>query len=222
MDSTGDKIVADLRMRIISRDIEIGTTLSENQVATSYQVSRSPVREALKVLEKEGLIELKRMGAVVNGFSEKDIDELYDIRLMIESFVFERLFKQDNTALILELQQMIEMMKVAVKYKDVDEFSFKDMAFHEAIVTSINHQHIFMIWSNIRPVMECFILLSMRHRMDTNEADFERVIENHALIVEAIVKKDKQIVQQAFFQNFNDVLQDHSGFWDIEEGVEGK
>lgn len=217
MVSAGKKVEADLRMRIIARDIEKDVVLSENRVAKEYEVSRSPVREAFKVLEQEGLIRLQRMGAVVVGFSETDIDEIYDIRLMIESFVFERVLKKDNDALIIALQQIIEMMKIAVKYKDADEFSFKDMEFHETIVKSIQHQQIFMLWSNIRPVMECLILLSMWHRMDTNAADFERVIANHELMLESIIKKDRQIAQQSFFQNFNDVLNDHSGFWNAGE-----
>ncbi|GGB59975.1 FCD domain-containing protein [Virgibacillus dakarensis] len=203
--SIGERVVAELRMRIISKDIAEGTILSENQVAKEYQVSRSPIREAFKVLEKEGLIRLQRMGAVVVGISEQDIDEIYDIRLMIESFVFERVLTRDNEKLINELNQIIEMMKVAIRYKDADEFSFKDVEFHETIVKSIHHNYILMLWSNLRPVMECLILLSMRHRLSENDKDFNRVIRNHELMVESIVKKDKNLAQQAFFKNFNDV-----------------
>lgn len=215
--SAGERVVTDLRMRIIAQDIEKDVVLSENQVAKEYEVSRSPVREAFKVLEQEGLIRLQRMGAVVVGFRETDIDELYDIRLMIESFVFERVLKNNNEALIMELQQIIEMMRIAVKYKDADEFSFKDIVFHETIVKSIQHQQILMLWSNIRPVMECLIILSMRHRMETNVADFERVLTNHELMVESIRKKDRQIAERSFYQNFNDVLNEQSTFWDVRE-----
>src|SRR5690625_6924284 len=69
----GIKVVSELRMRIISQAIESGTTLSENKLANRFQVSRSPVREALQTLNNEGLIRLERMGAVVVGISEKDI-----------------------------------------------------------------------------------------------------------------------------------------------------
>lgn len=213
-DSAGKKVEADLRMRIIARNIEKDVVLSENQVAKEYSVSRSPVREAFKVLEQEGLIRLQRMGAVVIGFNEIDINELYDIRLMIESFVFERALNKDNQELIVTLQKIIEMMKIATKYEDADEFSFRDIEFHEMIVKSIQHQKIFMLWSNIRPIMECLILLSMRHRMETNVKDFERVITNHELMLKSIIKKDKKIAEQSFYQNFNDVLNNHSGFWD--------
>src|SRR5690625_1805321 len=102
----GIKVVSELRMRIISQAIESDTTLSENKLANRFQVSRSPVREALQILNNEGLIRLERMGAVVVGISEKDIEEMYDVRLMMESFVFERLLQQDNGPLLQKLEKI--------------------------------------------------------------------------------------------------------------------
>ena len=98
--STGEKITSELRMQIIAGVIESGTILSENKLAADFEVSRSPVRDALKVLASENMIRLERMGAVVLGLSKKEIDEIYDVRLLIESFVFERLAARDVDNLI--------------------------------------------------------------------------------------------------------------------------
>ncbi|GAA0488647.1 gluconate operon transcriptional repressor GntR [Salinibacillus aidingensis] len=211
--SMGERVAADLRMRIISNDIEKETLLSENQLSKEYQVSRSPIRDALKLLEKEDLIELKKMGAEVIGITEKDIEEIYDVRLMIESFVFRRILNKDNQQLILELQKILEMMKIAIKYKDATEFTFKDIEFHETIITSIQHRHIGILWANLKPVVECLVLLDMRHRMQENYEDFERVIANHELFIQAIEKKDEQLVEEAFYKNFNDVQKQSEGLW---------
>lgn len=211
--SMGEKVVTELRMRIISKDIKDETVLSENQLAKEYQVSRSPIREALRVLINENLVRPERMGAVVIGISEKDIEEIYDIRLMIESFVFQRLLKKENAQLIGELNKIIEMMKIAVKYNDVDEFSLLDIEFHETIIQSINHDYMAMLWSNLKPVMECLILLSMRYRIKENAEDFDRVIKNHDLIIEAITNKDSELIKQAFYQNFNDVQNKVENIW---------
>lgn len=70
-ESKGEQVVAELRMRIISREVKAGTVLSENQLGSLFQVSRSPVREALRVLANENLVRPERMGAVVVGISEK-------------------------------------------------------------------------------------------------------------------------------------------------------
>ncbi|HLR41128.1 MAG TPA: GntR family transcriptional regulator [Virgibacillus sp.] len=215
--SMGIKVVSELRMRIISQAIESDTTLSENKLANRFQVSRSPVREALQILNNEGLIRLERMGAVVVGISEKDIEEMYDVRLMMESFVFERLLQQDNSSLLQKLEKIMEMMKVAIKYKDIDEFSMQDVAFHEAIIKSINHQQIRRIWANLKPVMECFIILSMRYRLLENPEDFDRIIDNHELIIASIAKKDPALMDKAFHQNFNDVQNKTENLWSSEE-----
>ncbi|GEN88826.1 GntR family transcriptional regulator [Oceanobacillus sojae] len=216
-ESKGEQVVAELRMRIISREVKAGTVLSENQLGSLFQVSRSPVREALRVLANENLVRPERMGAVVVGISEKNIEEIYDIRLMIESFTFERLLKMQTDNLVQELKKMIEMMKIAIKYQDVDQFSFLDIEFHETIIQSIDHHHIKMLWNNLKPVLECLIILSMRYRMMTNEKDFERILYNHGLIVEAIDKKEKKMVDLAFERNFHDVQNQVEALWVDEE-----
>jgi|SRR5690625_95615 len=211
--SMGEKVVTELRMRIVSQDIPKDSVLSENQIAKAYQVSRSPVREALKILEKERLIRLERMGAVVIGLSEQDIEEIYDIRLMIETFVTNRLVKSENDVLLNDLRKTLEMMKIAIKYGDVDEFSLKDIEFHELIIKSIGHKQILMVWSQLRPVMECLILLSMRYRSQVNYQDFDRILANHDLIIKALSNKDYKLIEQAFYSNFDDVQNRVEDLW---------
>lgn len=218
--SIGQQVAADLRMRIVSKNLENGSVLSENKLSEEYNVSRSPIREALRILEREDLVQLKRMGAKVIGITEKDIDEIYDVRLMMESFVFRHLLEEENNdELINDLNKILEMMKISVKYKDADEFSFRDIEFHETIIKSIQHRYLGILWSNIRPVIECLILLDMRHRMEQNYEDFKRVIDNHELLIQSIVKKDKDLIEVAFYKNFNDVKKNSDGLWTNPESL---
>ena len=203
--SAGDRVAHELRMRIISGKIESGTVLSENKLAADFSVSRSPVRDALKVLASERIIRLERMGAVVVGLSKQDIQEIYDVRLLIETFVFERIVKMDRKDLVRELSKVLEMMKIAVKYKDADEFSYQDVLFHETIIRSIDHGYASMMWQNLKPVMESFILLSMRQRIEDDIEDFDRILENHALYIEAIETGDRKRMIASLHQNFDDV-----------------
>ncbi|MGI8386797.1 GntR family transcriptional regulator [Robertmurraya sp. P23] len=211
--SAGDRVTCELRMRIISGLIESGAIISENKLAADFAVSRSPVREALKVLASENIIRLERMGAVVIGLTEKEIEEIYDVRLLIETFVFERLVRMDVTELVKELSKILEMMKVAIKYQDADEFSYQDLLFHETIIRSINHSYMLMIWNNLRPVMESFILLSMRARFQEKYEDFERIIKNHELYIEAIQTKERTLMVQSLHQNFDDVQGKVDDLW---------
>ncbi|KAF6575618.1 GntR family transcriptional regulator [Paenibacillus sp. SEL3] len=211
--SAGDRVTSELRMRIISGGIESGTILSENKLAADFTVSRSPIREALKILASENIIRLERMGAVVIGLSEKEIEEIYDVRLLIESFVFERLVKMDTDDLAKELSKILEMMKVAIKYGDADEFSYQDVLFHETIIRAVNHSHILMIWNNLKPVMESLILLSMRMRFKEKYEDFTRIINNHELYIEAIKAKDRDLMIKSLHENFDDVQGKVEDLW---------
>ncbi|TGB01325.1 GntR family transcriptional regulator [Halobacillus salinus] len=203
--SAGERVASELRMRIIAGRIESGSILSENKLAAEFSVSRSPIRDALKMLASENRIRLERMGAVVLELTEKEIQEIYDVRLLIESFVFERLVKMDTSAVVKELSKTLEMMKIAIKYHDADDFSFHDVLFHETIIKSIDHSHMLMIWNNLRPTIEGLILLSMRLRFEERIEDFDRVIRNHELYIEAIEKKDRELMVQSLHKNFDDV-----------------
>lgn len=211
--TVGDRITCELRMRIIAGLIESGAILSENKLAADFAASRSPVREALKKLASENIIRLERMGAVVIGLTEKDINEIYDVRLLIESFVFERLVRIDTDELTKELSKILEMMHVAIKYRDADEFSYHDLLFHETIIRSVNHSHILMIWNNLKPVMESFILLSMRGRFQETYNDFTRIMKNHALYIEAIKTKDRSLMIKSLHKNFDDVQGKVDDLW---------
>ncbi|MDF2856169.1 MAG: gluconate operon transcriptional repressor [Neobacillus sp.] len=211
--SAGDRVTSELRMRIISGLIESGTILSENKLAADFSVSRSPIREALKILASENIIRLERMGAVVIGLTEKEIQEIYDVRLLIETFVFERLVKQDTNELVRELNKIVEMMKITIKYHDADEFSYQDVLFHETIIRAINHSYILMIWNNAKPVMESLILLSMRMRFKEKYDDFPRIVKNHELYIEAINTKDRDLMITSLHQNFDDVQEKVDDLW---------
>jgi GntR family transcriptional regulator, gluconate operon transcriptional repressor len=211
--SAGERVTCELRMQIISGMIESGAILSENKLASDYNVSRSPIREALKILASENMIRLERMGAVVIGLKEKEIEEIYDVRLLIETFVFERLVKIETSELVRELSKILEMMKIAIKYKDADEFSYQDVLFHETIIRAINHSYILMIWNNAKPVMESLILLSMRMRFEEKYDDLSRIVKNHELYIDAINSKDRDIMIQSLHQNFDDVQGKVEDLW---------
>jgi DNA-binding GntR family transcriptional regulator len=80
-----DKVVAELRRRIIECDYAPGHRLTEERLADDFGVSRNPVREAIRVLEREGfLVALPRRGAVVASVSVQDVEDIFDVRLSLE------------------------------------------------------------------------------------------------------------------------------------------
>ncbi|MBM6508008.1 GntR family transcriptional regulator [Staphylococcus pasteuri] len=211
--TTGESIAAEIRLGIINGDIESETWLTENQIAKLFNVSRSPVRDAFKLLQTDQLIHLERMGAQVLTFGEQEKRELYDLRLMLESFAFSRLRTQDTQPIAKEMKKQLEMMKVAVQFEDAESFTKHDFEFHEAMILASNHQYLKTFWYHLKPVMESLILLSMRRRMLQNPDDFERIHRNHNFFVEAVDNKDSDKLREAFHLNFDDVGKDIEGFW---------
>jgi GntR family transcriptional regulator of gluconate operon len=119
----------------------------------------------------------------------------------------------DTNELVMELSKILEMMKIAIKYRDADEFSYQDVQFHETIIRSINHSYILMIWDNLKSVMESLILLSMRSRFKVKYEDFTRIINNHQLYIDAIKTKDRDLMIKSLHENFDDVQEKVEDLW---------
>src|SRR5699024_3768360 len=80
----GDQLATVLRDRIVRRTLAAGTHLVDDSLAAEYDVSRGPVRDALRQLESQGLVESRRRGYFVVGLTQDDIDDLYELREAIE------------------------------------------------------------------------------------------------------------------------------------------
>ncbi|WP_180552945.1 GntR family transcriptional regulator [Staphylococcus haemolyticus] len=211
--SKGEGVAAEIRLQIVSGEIEVDTLLTENQVAKQFDVSRSPVRDAFKLLQTDQLIQLERMGAKVLQFGDQEKKELYDLRLMLESFAFSKIKHIDRAPITKEMRKHLEMMKVAVKFEDAEAFTQHDIQFHEAMINASNHQYLQTFWNHLKPVIKTLVLLSMRHRMEQDKADFERIHSNHEVFIEAVEQYDSTKLREAFHLNFDDVGEDIESFW---------
>ncbi|WP_414051019.1 GntR family transcriptional regulator [Macrococcus animalis] len=203
--ASGERIAFDLRYRIISGELKDGEKLSENKLAALYEVSRSPIRDALKILAMDHLIRLERMGAVIKRLSEKDIKELYDMRIMIEGFAFEKIKTRCIGQLVLELEKKLEMMRVTVKFDDAAEFAMQDILFHQTMIESINHLQLEKLWLSIKPNMLILNFISMQQRMTQDKSDFERIFKNHEMYIEAIRNQDRKLYKKVLHINFDDL-----------------
>lgn len=202
--SLGETIACELRLRIINGTIKTGEVISENWVASEFGTSRSPVREALKTLSNEGLIRLERMGAVVIGLDIADVEELYDVRFLIESFVQQRLAQTDVTELLGSLQRIVDKMELAMKHNDAVEFSYQDLSFHETIITAAEHNRILHLWKSIRPIVMTVMLITTDEIFSKGEQKLHAVIEKHYRIMKGLESQDKKVVELVVREYFAD------------------
>lgn len=202
--SLGERIANELRLQILENKISTGEILSENQIANRYGTSRSPVRDAFKALSLEGLIRLERMGAVVTGMSTNDMQELYDVREMIENFAQQHASFQNIQSLVEQLNQDIDKMEIAAKYNDHSEFAFQDLTFHETIILYSAHKRIINMWNSLRPLIMSVILVTTEDVFSFGNEHVEWVINKHRKIIQGLQTKNGQIIGDSVSNYFED------------------
>jgi DNA-binding GntR family transcriptional regulator len=129
--SLTDHITAELRRRILNGQLAEGTTLRQERLATELGVSRIPLREAIRHLEAEGLVVSKlHKGTVVSSLSPNELEELFGIRMQLETWLFEAAIPRMTQADFDLAQTLIEE---ASKTGDVSNWGELNWRFHEAL-----------------------------------------------------------------------------------------
>ena len=106
-----DVIANDIRERILSGELAEGESIRQEALAEDYDVSRMPIREALKRLDAEGLVQLTaNRGATVTKHSLQEIGEIFDLRLMLEADLFRRAIPLMSEADFARCAQLLEQM----------------------------------------------------------------------------------------------------------------
>lgn len=129
--SLPDVIVADLRNRILSGDLEEGALIRQELLAEEYDVSRMPVREALKRLDSEGLVVFQNnRGATVTKHSLDEIAEIFDVRILLEVDLFQRSIPNMTEAHFAECEAILEAMDASYRAGDIADWGPLNAAYH--------------------------------------------------------------------------------------------
>ena len=120
--SLTDELVDILRDRILKGEYKIGEKIKENQIETEFKVSRTPIREAFKQLENEGLIDyIPNRGCFAKGFTRQDIEDIYAVRKALEIMAVEWAVSRISDEQIQALQEQSELMEFYTVKKDSDK-----------------------------------------------------------------------------------------------------
>jgi GntR family transcriptional regulator, rspAB operon transcriptional repressor len=119
---------------IIFLEYEPGFPIREEEVSAKFGVSRSPVREAFRMLEADGLVRrLPRRGVRVGPMSRADLDEVYACRVALEGLVAAEAARRSDKATVLRLKSILAEMRQALRQQDVMTFFHRNVAFTRAI-----------------------------------------------------------------------------------------
>ncbi|MBR0307816.1 MAG: GntR family transcriptional regulator [Mogibacterium sp.] len=127
-------VYTDLRADILSGVIADGSRLTEQSVCTKYKVSRTPVREAFRQLEADGLIEnVPNRGAFVTGLSRRDVSDLFDLRTLFEVQAVEWAVKRMSDEEIEKLSESMDFMEFYTLRNDIEKVLSFNSQFHSII-----------------------------------------------------------------------------------------
>ena len=194
-----------LRQRIFKRELEPGGWIDELKIAEAYGISRTPLREALKVLAAEGLVTMKvRRGAYVTEVSERDLFDVYHLLSLLESDAAGVVAMNATDSQIHELQQLHSELEAAAKPKKQDRTLFFEIneRFHMRLLEIANNRWRDQMVADLRKVMKL-----NRHNSLLKSGRIEESLSEHRAVMAAISARDATLTVQRMQEHFKNGLE---------------
>ncbi|HXE39030.1 MAG TPA: GntR family transcriptional regulator [Azonexus sp.] len=177
-----------LRQRIFNHELTPGTWIDEQKLAEQYGISRTPLREALKVLASEGVVELKpRRGCYVTEISRQDMDDIFPLMAMLEGRCALEAVRRAKPADLRALKAIHERLEVAAKDGRIDAFFEANQEFHRLIQELANNRWLLSVIQDLRKVLK----LSRLHSLSL-EGRLQQSLEEHRAIMAAFEANDAE------------------------------
>lgn len=188
-----DKVYAELKRDIHRGKITAGARLKERSIAESKNVSRTPVREALRRLRSEGLTEYyPRRGFVVAALSSQDIDEIYVLRETLEGLAIRETAIRIGSADLDELYTLLPPMERAAAAGHIEEMRRLNQAFHERIIELSGMRHLLQLVRGLGDRIEHF-----RRQSLSLPGRPSYTIQEHHLILDNLRENDPDLAEAA-------------------------
>jgi DNA-binding GntR family transcriptional regulator len=175
-----------LRQRIFAHELAPGDWIDEQRLADEYGISRTPLREALKVLASEGLVELKpRRGCYVTEISRQDLDDIFPLMAMLEGRCAGDAVRQAKPADIAELNDIHARLESAADERRIDAFFEVNQEFHKKIQELAGNRRMLSVIQDLRKALK----LSRLHSLSL-EGRLQQSLAEHRAIMAAIRARD--------------------------------
>jgi DNA-binding GntR family transcriptional regulator len=175
-----------LREQIASGVLQPGRRLVEQELAGALQVSRVPLREAFRILCAEGLVTLSpHRGAEVSGTSQEELEELFEVRAMLESRASALAAERASEAQLKHLQQLLAQMASAIRNRDTVGYYQGAAAFHDAVMEAAGNGSLARLHSQIKIKFRRYQIMLAGVAESPARSNQE-----HALLVKAMMNRD--------------------------------
>ena len=192
-----DVVFNTLRQAILRGELKPGERLMELALAERLGVSRTPIREAMRKLELEGLVVMvPRRGAQVANITEKDLNDVLEVRIALENVAIEKACTRMTEEGMEAIERAAREFERMIEEKDLVNMAQADVAFHEAIYEAADNKRLMQVLNNLREQI-------YRYRVEYLKEDETRdeLVREHRELMLAIRNKDIQAAQDISFRH---------------------
>lgn len=194
--SLSHQVFKRLEEEILRGKIAKGSTISEMELSAEYGVSRTPVREAVGMLEQEGLVENTGKKITVLGFTEEDMLDIMDIRIALEGMVCAKTAKNIKADGIKELEEILKLQKFYLTQSDSENINKMDSQFHLAVYRHCGSNVYSRIMTEMHRKVQRFRALSVQSKPKAVRSESE-----HEEIFNAISFHDASLAEKLATQH---------------------
>jgi DNA-binding GntR family transcriptional regulator len=191
--SLHDEVAAQLRERIFSGELTPGMFLDEIQLAEQMNISRTPLREALKVLTAEGLVRHEpRRGSFVNEVTEQDLDEIFPVIALLEGRCAFEAAQRATDGDLAALEDLHEKLARHAKAKRINEYYATNFAIHEAIIALAGNRWLAGVINDLRKIVKLARLQQLHA-----PGRLEQSLSEHLAVFAALKARDPEGAEAA-------------------------
>lgn len=188
-----DVVFNTLRQAILTGELKPGERLMEIHLANKLGVSRTPIREAIRKLELEGLVTMiPRRGAEVAQITEKSMNDVLEVRRAMDVLCVELACERISEEELSGLKAACDNFEQMVKTQDVKKIARADVELHDIILRATGNSRLIQLVNNLSEQMYRY-----RYEYIKDFSQHEKLVEEHRIIYESLVNKDKETASEA-------------------------
>jgi DNA-binding GntR family transcriptional regulator len=192
-ESLHSEVAAQMRQRIFSGELVPGAFVDEVAWCETLQISRTPLREALKVLASEGLIRQEpRRGSFVNEVTEQDLDEIFPVIALLEGRCAHEAALKASDADLQALTILHERLQKAAKAQRINDYYEANFAIHEAIILLANNKWLAQVIGDLRKILKLARLQQLHA-----PGRLQQSLSEHMAVFAALQARDAQGAEAA-------------------------
>ena len=189
----------ELRRRILNNEFAAGERLLESKIAEEFGVSRTTLREALRVLASENLVEItQRRGCFVARMDASEVRDSCFARFVLEAGAATDDLDWITPEVLSELEEHLELMKTHARNGDLASIVDADTAFHSVIVTSSQAARVSELWHMLDGQMGSL----MRSSFDQQGIDMKEIVNRHITVIDALRSRRAEVIHEAIRDHY--------------------